>query len=883
DGTEPWTPAAADIASTGKIKIFETGDPTVVNTSPAFTVRCKLIIDTSNAAVWGDTGQRKWVVGTSKTIDWTNTGTTDNTNPLVLEWDTITDAFVSSVRMAAPVTGTFYGWSIPLTSTLTAYYDYQMRLRTAQATDGLPVPPGGWKPYSETIIPVSKAFKLCGSLVVTDPFVNEPRIVAASGPISWTRTGNITNLRIECSIDDGLTYPFLIASGQGVPPNGINWTIDRVITPTLTARIRIRDTSIIASGDPEVEDISDKFIIRGKLQLANTHPGQFAGQEFLIGTNTPITWTTTGIIPDVILEYTDNSGTVTINTISNTYSTTVDVNTGYAWTVPPDLTPDPNSNVRVTVRDARLDFKNDVYATSANPFKIKGGITVVSPNTGSEIFTVYDVTSQTVKAPITWTVSGPISQVTLYYSKNGLAGPWASLATVACGSSGTYGYEWSVPNNALTNNARISVTNTADATINDYSDNSFKIRGKVIVGAPNGGEVWTVGTTRLIQWEQIGDFNATVEYSTDDFIADVNNILVNDPRSDGAQSYSWPIPLNAQLSGAVPNMKVRVRNNADTPPLDDNKDTFDLSNASFKIRGDLQITYPNAGTFYVDDAININWDVTGTNLTAAKLYYRIGAGSWQWIKDVTAWDKTTSWTIPNDISNNVTLKITNANDENTVFDESGSFEIKGKLEVKKPLLNDQLQYGGATVPVEWKSTGGGGTFAQVRLSFSSTGLGGPWRLMDDSGAGYTVVANISGTNTYTWTVPDRVSSNCYIRVTSNDWQNLSDDGDAFKIRGNLTLQYPDGGEDLVVGANPVITWTKSSAVSTIQIEIDYGTGAGWEVISSAASAGLGTSGQYTLWTVADKISPITTTGSAKIQLTDKTDAGISNIFTGTNF
>ncbi|MBI4833193.1 MAG: hypothetical protein HY811_00005, partial [Planctomycetes bacterium] len=835
DGIHPWTPQVADIAdATGKIRIYETGNPLIINNSPLFTVRCKLTIDTSTG-VWSDL---KWVVGTQKLLEWTNTGMTDGTNPLVLEWDrdTFDGGSEPTILIATGLTGTSLAWNIPLTSTLGANYDVRMRIRTLRALEG------GTQPYSEYIIDPSKYFKICGKVQVDNPLINDINYVNVSLPISWTRTGNITNVRIECSVDDGLTYPFVVVPSQATPPDTIPWVIPRTVTPTLTARIRVRDATFIAGGDPDVEAISPKFIIRGKLQLTNDHPGQYVGQEFLIGNTTPITWTTTGVITAVNLYYLKdadkNPGTgpfggyettvAIIGPIVNSYNTTVDIDTGYSWPIPADLTPDPNDRIKIRVEDASTDFKNDVYSVSANPFKIKGSITVIYPNDGTEVFTAYDVTYQTQKFPITWTVNGPINQVSLYYSVNGLAGPWNLIDNVVCGSSGTYGYSWSVPNNALSTGVRISATNIADININDYSNNNFKVRGKVIVDSPNlGTEVWKVGSNQTIQWTQVGDYNVTIQYSTDNFASDVNDILVNDVRGDGPQSYIWPIPLDAKLSPVTPTITVRIMNAADSVPLDPAEDTYDLSNNPFKLRGDLTLTFPVGGTFGVDQPINVTWLVTGTNLTAAKLYYKVGAGGWQWIKDVLAWDKTTSWTIPDAISNNIVMKITNSVDEGTVYNEGSSFEIKGVLEVITPTLAQILQYGGNPITVTWKSTGGSSTFNQVALSFSTEGAGGPWYKMDDSGLGSTNVGNISGTNTYIWTVPDRVSSNCLIKAASTDWQNISDNSNAFIIKGILTLQYPVGGQVFTVNVNPVITWTKSTAVSNVKIEIDYGVGAGW--------------------------------------------------------
>jgi hypothetical protein len=72
--------------------------------------------------------------------------------------------------------------------------------------------------------------------------------------LQWSSTGNIENVKIEFSRDDGATYQELVNS---TPNDGVEtWKVAR--WPTRRARIRISDVS-----DPEIHDTSDEpFQIR---------------------------------------------------------------------------------------------------------------------------------------------------------------------------------------------------------------------------------------------------------------------------------------------------------------------------------------------------------------------------------------------------------------------------------------------------------------------------------------------------------------------------------------------------------------------------------------------------------------------------------------------
>src|SRR5439155_4910210 len=108
------------------------------------------------------------------------------------------------------------------------------------------------------------------------------------------------------------------------------------------------------------------FTIKGSLAL--TAP--VGGEVWTVGASRNITWTKTGTIANVKLEYSTNGGTTYANLI--TASTPAAAGT-YAWTVPDAIS--PTVRVRITdVGDAT------VTATSDANFTIKGSLTLTAPD-----------------------------------------------------------------------------------------------------------------------------------------------------------------------------------------------------------------------------------------------------------------------------------------------------------------------------------------------------------------------------------------------------------------------------------------------------------------------------------------------------------------------
>src|SRR5205823_14139779 len=152
-------------------------------------------------------------------------------------------------------------------------------------------------------------------------------------------------------------------------------------------------------GDATTSDTSDgNFTIKGSLAL--TAP--VGGEVWTVGASRNITWTKTGTIANVKLEYSTNGGTTYPNLIT---ASTPAAAGSYGWTVPDAIS--ATVRVRITnVADAT------VTASSGSNFKIRGAVTLTVPN-GGETWIVGE------NRNITWTRIGTIANVKLEYSTDG--------------------------------------------------------------------------------------------------------------------------------------------------------------------------------------------------------------------------------------------------------------------------------------------------------------------------------------------------------------------------------------------------------------------------------------------------------------------------------
>ena len=184
---------------------------------------------------------------------------------------------------------------------------------------------------------------LLASLTVTSPNGGENWSVGSSHDITWTSTGTIADVKIEYSTDaaDELDHGHRFDSQRRIL---YAWTVPG--TPSTTCMVRVSDA---ADGDPL--DASDAvFTIVSPITDSITVTAPNGGESWTVGSSHDITWSSTGTIANVRIEYSTNNGSDWSDVIASTAN-----NGTYAWTIPNV----PSTTCSVRVSDAANAAVND--------------------------------------------------------------------------------------------------------------------------------------------------------------------------------------------------------------------------------------------------------------------------------------------------------------------------------------------------------------------------------------------------------------------------------------------------------------------------------------------------------------------------------------------
>lgn len=140
--------------------------------------------------------------------------------------------------------------------------------------------------------------------------------------------------------------------------------------------------------------------------------------------------------------------------------------------------------------------------------------------------------------------------------------------------------------------------------------------------------------------------------------------------------------------------------------------------------------------------------------------------------------------------------------------------------------------------ISWESTN---VTDDVELSYS-TDNGSNWTLIE------TVAADL---DSLSWTIPDAVSAECLVKVSSGDTDDVSDAN--FSISSALDpviiLEQPNGGEQWVAGSDQNIRWTTNLLTEDIEVSYSIDNGGNWTVIET-----VGVESSSLKWTVPETLS-----------------------------
>ena len=265
-------------------------------------------------------------------------------------------------------------------------------------------------------------------------------------------------------------------------------------------------------------------------------------------------------------------------------------------------------------------------------------VTVTAPN-GAESLTGSATTT------ITWTSANTSGNVKIEYSKDGFVLD-TNVITATTADDGSY--IWTIPNDPSTT-VTVRISDAANLVYSDESDANFTILAtpNITVTAPNGAESLTGSATTTITWTSANTSgNVKIEYSKDGFVLDTN-VITATTADDG--SYIWTIPND-------PSTTVTVRiSDVSTPSL------LDVSNANFTILATpiITVVYPNGSEKpTVASIATVRWTSETTSGNVKIEYSKDGfVLDTNVVTSSTSDDGSYAWTIPDDPSTTVTVRI----------------------------------------------------------------------------------------------------------------------------------------------------------------------------------------------------------------------------------
>jgi len=640
----------------------------------------------------------------------------------------------------------------------------------------------------------SSAFNILSPIQVTSPNGGEVWTISTAYNITWSTYGSLatgTNT-VQYSLNNGSTWTTL--STNGTSP--LSWVTPSTATTQALVRVSNSADSTFTSTSNAVFSL-----LAGFTMIAPN-----GGEVWANGFAHTISWSTTGTVANVKLEYSSDGGSTYSTIVTSTAN-----NNQYSWT--PSVT-SGGANYKVRVSDAS---NSNSKASSASAFTIQK-VAISAPTSGQRI-------QAGTSASINWS-SQSITNVKIEYSTNS-GTTWNTIIASTSASGGTY--SWSVPSNFTTStNVTVRVSSTAVDSDNDTASATssvFTIYGSLTLTAPNGSEQWAANTGHNITWTTGSGTitNVKLEYSADNFVSDLHTIIASTPNTG---TYSW----TPTTTGST--FKVRVSDAQDSL-------TYSISANYFSVTG-IGITAPASGaTWNCGSSQTITWNYTGS-FNYVKIEYSTDSGStWNTIIASTPNTGTYSWTVANTPSNAAQIRVSNASDPATTG-TSQTFNIKSVLAITAPNGGETLNVGSSS-NITWTTTG---TVSNVKLEYSSNN-GSTWN---------TIIASTTNTGTYSWTVVDAISSSCLVKLTDIDSGHPASTGQSaatFTIQSNMAITAPASAVNWAVGETHNITWTNTGTVG--QIRLYYATSkdsyAAWTEITSGATTNSNT---YS-WTVSDII------------------------------
>ena len=714
EDTYSWT--IPDILSeTATLKVEYTSDDSVASTTPQFYIR--------GLTVLSPNGDEEWELDSTHNINWSSGGTV--TPPLRI-WLS-TDG------------GSTYPTLITTRSTNTPPYSWTISSGTYSTSDTCKIKvidDEGRSDVSNAIFFI----KPNPSITVTTPVVTDEFIVGTTDHnITWTTVGNISSdLVIEYAVDGGTwTAVSPAANADDITAKSYSWTAVDAISDDL--QVRVRETTIPAERDTQTYTIGESATFK-IVSPTITITAPVSGAIWSVGdTAKVISWTNVGtLIGNLTLDYSVDYNpadppSATWNTIATFAQTS-----SHTWAgIPAEAA---GSAVYFRISDSRTPTVVTDVSDDSIQILAHQRITLDTPILDEVVIQgdFYDVAW-------TWDGEATTSTLTIKFSTDSGTTYPTTLDSLLPNSPAVY--SWYVPQDIETATGKLWIYDTEDPLVESFSPVFTISIPKINITAPLIGNQWYATGDYNVTWGTIGTVgsNLSIQYSIDG-----GAWTSVSPAPTGQQitnkSYAWKVVNNA---GSTAQIKIT---DTDRPTVTKTSDTFSI------IAPTLTITAPDgsetgASAWVVGTDHDLTWTTTGGSVGAVdplKIRYTTNGSTYTTIADITDSEVLTSdagsytWTVPNDVSDSVQVKIYDINRVATT-DTSEMFEIAPpSITITAPNGGESWIIG-TEHNVTWYTVGN--VIAPLEMYYTP------------DGTNWTEISAFDGTNdgSYAWTVPDDYS------------------------------------------------------------------------------------------------------------------------------
>ncbi len=414
------------------------------------------------------------------------------------------------------------------------------------------------------------------AVTVTAPNGGESWTEDTVQEITWTSTGDCgPQVSIEL-LRDGQPCATIVAVAAN--DGQYSWTAEQCSDSTGRYRVRVTDLTSGANDESDHEfEIPDPG---GACAIEVTSPA--GGTSWPAGTSQDIIWTSTGSCGAEVMIDLLRSGVVCLSIAAS------EPNDGqFTWAAEQCSDSTEHYQIRVTDATSGAADTNDGEFSIPDPCSV----TVTSPNGGEEW-----IVGNTY--PIEWTADCA-TNVRIELWRSG-----ALCETIAASTPNDGAYTWQATQcDAASSDYAVRVVDLENGAA-DASGGSFSILECVIaVTAPDGGEVWTEGTSQDVTWIPSVDCGAQVKIELLRLGA-VCATLAASTENDG--SYAWTV---TQCLDSTDGYAIRVTDL--TTEADDESDAaFTIADAEVPCA--IEVTAPIGGEVWVEGTVHdITWAFAG--------------------------------------------------------------------------------------------------------------------------------------------------------------------------------------------------------------------------------------------------------------------------------